>query len=456
MIVGDESAESNFDLGDPRGQVISSWASTASSGSSARAAWARWSWPRICSSRSGSPSSFCSRRSRASPTWSSAFCARGAPRSRSGASTACACSTSGLSTAGSPTWSWSTWRAAISEGTIRANGPLPIEDAIDFILQAGEALAEAHALGTVHRDIKPANLFVTRRADGTASVKVLDFGISKAAGPAGNLGMTSTQQTRTSVPGRVCAASRSSQVQWPARRAAASMVLTFGPSASRKESSSSSSMMASPKPAAISIAVDRMRRNWAKLDAASVGPSVLAAHRRVDGAVALGVGLAHVEEVGIAQERALADDDPRRSSSRAARRRWRPASARAPAPSRAPRPGSAGFARPASPSRPSPGSPPGGSCDSATGRVAVFAVRRRSPAAPCRTSTEAFASQRSPSESPPRPRDHYPRGRLATKCRQLLAERSPPSRRRFESADVGAKVRLRSMRSPPAKNRQLR
>ena len=49
------------------------------------------------------------------------------------------------------------------------------------------------------------------------------------------------------------------------------MILTLGPSASRKASSSSSSMMASPKPAAISMAVERMRKNWAKLDAASVG-----------------------------------------------------------------------------------------------------------------------------------------------------------------------------------------
>jgi serine/threonine-protein kinase len=79
------------------------------------------------------------------------------------------------------------------DATIRESGPLPIADAVDFVLQAGEALAEAHALGTVHRDIKPANLFVTRRPDGTPSIKVLDFGISKAAGAAGNLGMTSTQ-----------------------------------------------------------------------------------------------------------------------------------------------------------------------------------------------------------------------------------------------------------------------
>ena len=79
------------------------------------------------------------------------------------------------------------------DATIRESGPLPIADAVDFVLQAGEALAEAHALGTVHRNLKPANLFVTRRADGSPSIKVLDFGISKQAGAAGNMGMTSTQ-----------------------------------------------------------------------------------------------------------------------------------------------------------------------------------------------------------------------------------------------------------------------
>ncbi len=62
---------------------------------------------------------------------------------------------------------------------LHASGPLPAEQAIEFVLQACEALVEAHGLGIIHRDLKPANLFLTRRADGSPCVKVLDFGISK-------------------------------------------------------------------------------------------------------------------------------------------------------------------------------------------------------------------------------------------------------------------------------------
>jgi eukaryotic-like serine/threonine-protein kinase len=62
---------------------------------------------------------------------------------------------------------------------LRDKGPLPIEQAVELVLQACEAIAEAHSLGIVHRDLKPANLFVIRGADGALSIKVLDFGISK-------------------------------------------------------------------------------------------------------------------------------------------------------------------------------------------------------------------------------------------------------------------------------------
>ena len=73
--------------------------------------------------------------------------------------------------------------------------PLPVEEAVEYVLQACEAIAEAHALGIVHRDLKPANLFrhPTRRR--LPSVKVLDFGISKVTGcrhPGADMGMTKT------------------------------------------------------------------------------------------------------------------------------------------------------------------------------------------------------------------------------------------------------------------------
>ncbi len=65
---------------------------------------------------------------------------------------------------------------------VRKQGALPITDVVTYVLQACDAIAEAHALGLVHRDLKPANLFLIRRSNGSESVKVLDFGISKQTG----------------------------------------------------------------------------------------------------------------------------------------------------------------------------------------------------------------------------------------------------------------------------------
>lgn len=70
---------------------------------------------------------------------------------------------------------------------LKQNGRLAVEEAVDFLLQACVALADAHLLGVIHRDLKPANLFCARRSDGKRVIKVLDFGISKltdAAAPA--------------------------------------------------------------------------------------------------------------------------------------------------------------------------------------------------------------------------------------------------------------------------------
>jgi serine/threonine protein kinase len=75
---------------------------------------------------------------------------------------------------------------------IEERGCLPVPWAAEMMLQAAEALAEAHSIGIVHRDVKPSNLFVTWRPDGSALVKVLDFGIARA--PIGtDLKLTQTQ-----------------------------------------------------------------------------------------------------------------------------------------------------------------------------------------------------------------------------------------------------------------------
>ena len=79
---------------------------------------------------------------------------------------------------------------------LESAGTLPVLDAVRYVAQACEGLAEAHAVGIVHRDLKPANLFLTREPNGEPCIKVLDFGIAKigTAADAPALEMTKTAE----------------------------------------------------------------------------------------------------------------------------------------------------------------------------------------------------------------------------------------------------------------------
>jgi serine/threonine-protein kinase len=73
---------------------------------------------------------------------------------------------------------------------LETRGRLPVKEAVGYVIHALSGIRSAHLIGVVHRDLKPSNLFLARTSDGRSVVKVLDFGISKAMGPAGQAGIT--------------------------------------------------------------------------------------------------------------------------------------------------------------------------------------------------------------------------------------------------------------------------
>jgi eukaryotic-like serine/threonine-protein kinase len=73
------------------------------------------------------------------------------------------------------------------EAYVEERGALPPAEAVEYVLGALQAIAQAHALGIIHRDLKPSNLFLARRPDGSTVVKVLDFGISKVSRGSGQM-----------------------------------------------------------------------------------------------------------------------------------------------------------------------------------------------------------------------------------------------------------------------------
>ena len=75
---------------------------------------------------------------------------------------------------------------------LKQHGPFPPHVACNYVLQAAEALAEAHGLGMIHRDVKLRNIFLTTTVDGRPLVKVLDFGLAKQTGIGGDVSLTAT------------------------------------------------------------------------------------------------------------------------------------------------------------------------------------------------------------------------------------------------------------------------
>jgi len=68
---------------------------------------------------------------------------------------------------------------------LRRPGPLPPADVVKIGREAAAGLAAVHAAGLVHRDVKPANLWLEVLPDGAWRVKLLDFGLVRLDGPAG-------------------------------------------------------------------------------------------------------------------------------------------------------------------------------------------------------------------------------------------------------------------------------
>jgi serine/threonine protein kinase len=71
---------------------------------------------------------------------------------------------------------------------VKQRGPLPVNEAVDYILQAARGLAYAHGEGVIHRDIKPGNLLLDKRG----TVKILDMGLARLDEAEGGVALTAT------------------------------------------------------------------------------------------------------------------------------------------------------------------------------------------------------------------------------------------------------------------------
>lgn len=81
---------------------------------------------------------------------------------------------------GAPYMAMELLQGADLSAVLKHRGALPTYEAARYVIDACQAIQEAHLSGIIHRDLKPGNLFLVQRENGTTAIKVLDFGISKA------------------------------------------------------------------------------------------------------------------------------------------------------------------------------------------------------------------------------------------------------------------------------------
>jgi serine/threonine-protein kinase len=80
----------------------------------------------------------------------------------------------------------------------RANGPLPLDQALKIGIEIAGALEKAHRAGITHRDLKPANIMLTK-----SGAKLLDFGLAKLRGPVAPISMSAMTRLATPTPNTV-------------------------------------------------------------------------------------------------------------------------------------------------------------------------------------------------------------------------------------------------------------
>jgi serine/threonine protein kinase len=80
---------------------------------------------------------------------------------------------------------------------IQQKGPMPVPLALEITDQVAAALEAANKEQIIHRDIKPGNIMLRFNDDGAVNVKVIDFGLAKAAAEPSSL----NSEPGLSVPG---------------------------------------------------------------------------------------------------------------------------------------------------------------------------------------------------------------------------------------------------------------